>query len=117
MAKNIKFVMSSGEPQIFTRSVAEQILKSREQLVRVEVDGVWTGYALNKAHIVQTVETESPITTILNSNLLLPQSPVIVPITPEQRAKVKKGLKNLKKFAEENLQFPHNEPARDREVI
>ena len=46
--------MSKGDPIHITENEAENLIDSKEQLVRIYRNNEWTGYTINKAHIVKT---------------------------------------------------------------
>ena len=50
----IKFFMSNGQEIELHHDLAEQVLKSSNQLVTIIDGGKWTGTTINKAHIVNT---------------------------------------------------------------
>lgn len=55
MQRWIKFVMSSGAPISIRKEIAEAILDSEGQLLKIpDDDGEWSGKTINKAHIVST---------------------------------------------------------------
>ena len=50
----ILFVMANGDKISVDAPQAMRILTSNMQQVMVQEDGTWTGYTINKAHIVDT---------------------------------------------------------------
>lgn len=53
--KAIKFYMSNKEEFVFDEIMAEAIIDSANQIVKIEdANGKWTGQTLNKAHIILT---------------------------------------------------------------
>jgi len=76
MEKNIKFFMSSGEDIVLPREMAEAVLDSQIQQVKIMVNKQWTGRTLNKAHIVQTAPTNDACSYVSdNPENLLPKAP------------------------------------------
>lgn len=55
MQRWIKFTMSTGSPISIREEIAEAILDSEGQLLKIpDDDGRWSGKTINKAHIVST---------------------------------------------------------------
>lgn len=57
MTKWIKFTLSKGDPITLEKELAERLIDSEGQLMKIpDPDGSWSGKLINKAHIVSTDE-------------------------------------------------------------
>lgn len=96
--KYVKFTLSKGDPITLPIEVAERLINSDGQLMKIpDADGTWSGKLINKAHIVSTdldkdkMRSEAEIERMRITKLAAP------PMSDEQRSKNLEAMEKIKK--------------------
>jgi hypothetical protein len=96
--KYVKFTLSKGDPITLPIEIAERLINSDGQLMKIpETDGSWSGKLINKAHIVSTDLDKDRMRSEAENERMRIVKLEAPAMTDEQRQRNLKKLADIKK--------------------
>lgn len=96
--KYVKFTLSKGDPITLPIDVAERLINSDGQLMKIpESDGTWSGKLINKAHIVATDLDKDRMRSEAENERMRITKLSAPPMSDEQRKKNLEAMEKIKK--------------------
>jgi hypothetical protein len=96
--KYVKFTLSKGDPITLPIDVAERLINSDGQLMKIpEPDGTWSGKLINKAHIVSTELDKDKMRSEAENERMRITKLAAPPMSDEQRKKNLEAMDKIKR--------------------